>query len=64
MNFPHNDGALGGCQAHHEAWALVPLFIAPSQPNTYLDKDLFNGPLTPIDYMDGDHVMRAYDAKL
>ncbi len=44
--------------------ALVPLFLAPSQLNGFIDNDLFNGPLAPIDYMDGDRLVRGYDASI
>lgn len=45
-----------------EGGAPVPLFIAPRQLNPFIDKDLIDGPLTAIDYYDGDRIVRGYDA--
>jgi len=42
--------------------ALLPLFLAPSQLKLFIDKELYDGPLMPIDYQDGDRVVRGYDA--
>ena len=42
--------------------ALLPLFVAPSQLKPFIDKELEDGPLKPIDYQDGDRVVRGYDA--
>lgn len=42
--------------------ALVPLFIAPSQLKPFIDNDLLNGPLKPIEYMDGDRMVKGFDA--
>jgi hypothetical protein len=42
--------------------ALLPLFVAPSQLNEFITKDLLDGPLRPIDYVDGDRVIRGYDS--
>lgn len=44
--------------------ALLPLFVAPSQLNEFITKDLLDGPLKPIDYVDGDRVIRGYDASV
>ena len=44
--------------------ALLPLFVAPSQLNEFITKDLLEGPLKPIDYVDGDRVVRGYDASI
>lgn len=41
---------------------LLPLFIAPGQLKPFIDKALEEGPLQPIDYVDGDRVVRGYDA--
>ncbi len=49
-------------KASSEDGAPVPLFVAPSQLKSFIDKDLLDGPLTPIDYIDGDRVIRGYDA--
>ena len=42
--------------------ALLPLFLAPSQLKKFINKELSDGPLMPIDYQDGDRVVRGYDA--
>ena len=47
-----------------EGGAPVPLFIAPRQLKPFIDKELLDGPLTPIDYMDGDRIVRGYDAAI
>jgi hypothetical protein len=44
--------------------ALLPLFVAPSQLNPFITKELLEGPLQPIDYVDGDRVIRGYDASI
>ena len=47
-----------------EDGALLPLFVAPSQLVEFISKDLLDGPLKPIDYLDGDRVIRGYDASI
>ena len=44
--------------------ALLPLFLAPSVLNQFIDNSLRDGPLKPIDYMDGRNLERGYDAAL
>lgn len=44
--------------------ALLPLFIAPRQLNEFITNDLLEGPLKPIDYVDGGRVVRGYDASI
>ena len=44
--------------------ALLPLFVAPRQLIPFMDNDLREGPLNPIDYVDGDRVVRGYDASV
>ncbi len=39
--------------------ALLPLFLAPGQLNPFIDKGLFDGPLAPVDYTEGDRVQRG-----
>ena len=51
-------------KAASEEGALKPLFIAPRQLKPFIDKDLLDGPLMPIDYLDGDRVVRGYDASV
>ncbi len=49
-------------KAATEEGALLPLFIAPRQLNPFITNDLLDGPLKPIDYLDGDRLVRGYDA--
>ena len=51
-------------KAAQENGALLPLFVAPSQLNPFITEELLQGPLKPIDYLDGDRVVRAYDASI
>ena len=51
-------------KAASEDGALLPLFLAPGQLTPFIKKDLYDGPLMPIDYLDGDRVVRAYDAAI
>ena len=44
--------------------ALLPLFIAPKLLEPFIDKELIDGPLTPIDYLDGERIVRGYDASV
>lgn len=44
--------------------ALLPLFIAPQQLEPFITSDLRDGPLAPIDYVDGGRVVRGYDASI
>ena len=49
-------------KAASEGGALLPLFVAPSQLKPFISKELKDGPLKPIDYQDGDRIVRGYDA--
>lgn len=51
-------------KAASDGGALLPLFVAPSQLNPFITKELEEGPLKPIDYQDGDRVVRGYDASV
>jgi hypothetical protein len=42
----------------------LPIFLAPGQLTPFIGSELEDGPLQPIDYMDGDRVIRAYDASI
>lgn len=44
--------------------AHLPLFLAPGQLKPFIDNDLLDGPLKPIDYLDGDRKVRGYDASV
>ena len=49
-------------KAAEEGGAHLPLFLAPGQLKAFIDNDLLDGPLKPIDYLDGDRIVRAYDS--
>jgi hypothetical protein len=51
-------------KAMEDQGALLPLFIAPEQLEPYISNELVDGPLAPIDYVDGDRIIRAYDAAI
>lgn len=51
-------------KAAEEDGALMPLFVAPRQLKPFITQDLIDGPLKPIDYVDGDRVVRGYDASI
>jgi hypothetical protein len=47
-----------------ESGAPVPLFAAPRQLSPFISNELLDGPLKPIDYQDGDRIVRGYDAAI
>lgn len=51
-------------KAASEDGAPIPIFIAPRQLRPFITKDLVDGPLTPIDYLDGSRIVRGYDASI
>lgn len=51
-------------KASSEDGALVPIFVAPRQLNAFISDELRAGPLAPIDYLDGDRVVRGYDSSI
>lgn len=54
----------GASKRKKEAGAPLPLFVAPRQLESFITKDLLEGPLKPIDYLDGDRVVRGYDTSV
>ena len=48
--------------AAKEHGALLPIFVAPRQLEPFITKELRDGPLRPIDYLDGERLVRGYDA--
>jgi hypothetical protein len=44
--------------------ALLPVFVAPSQLKPFITNELLDGPLKPIDYLDGNTMVRGYDASV
>lgn len=51
-------------KAATEDGAPMPLFVAPRQLKPFITKELLDGPLTPIDYFDGERIVRGYDASV
>lgn len=51
-------------KAMEDQGALLPLFVAPEQLEPYISNELIDGPLAPIDYIDGDRIVRGYDAAI
>ncbi|WP_425404009.1 P63C domain-containing protein [Hwanghaeella sp.] len=51
-------------KASEEGGAPLPLFIAPRQLEPFISKEMMDGPLKPIDYVDGARVVRGYDAQI
>ena len=51
-------------KAMEDQGALLPLFVAPEQLEPYITKELVDGPLAPIDYVEGDRIVRGYDAAI
>lgn len=51
-------------KAAQEEGALVPIFVAPGQLKPFITNDLMDGPLKPIDYLDGVRMVRGYDASI
>ena len=51
-------------KAMEDQGALLPLFVAPEQLEPYISNELVEGPLAPIDYIEGDRVVRGYDAAI
>lgn len=44
--------------------ALLPLFLAPPRLEPLIDKALRDGPLKPLDYLNGRTLERGFDANL
>jgi hypothetical protein len=44
--------------------APLPLFLAPSHLKPFIDNALLDGPLKPVDYLDGSRIVRGYDASI
>lgn len=51
-------------KAMEDQGALLPLFVAPEQLEPYISKELIDGPLAPIDYVERDRIVRGYDAAI
>jgi P63C domain len=51
----------GASKRKKEAGSPLPIFVAPKQLEPFITKDLLEGPLKPIDYLDGTRIVRGYD---
>ena len=51
-------------RAASEHGALLPLFVAPKRLDPFISNELLEGPLKPIDYIDGNRIVRGYDASV
>lgn len=51
-------------KAAEESGTSLPLFVAPSQLKQFITRELVDGPLKPIDYLDGTKIVRGYDASI
>lgn len=51
-------------KAAEESGSPIPLFVAPGQLKPFITEDLRQGALQPIDYVDGDRIVRGYDASI
>lgn len=47
-----------------EAGAPIPIFIAPGQLKPFINKELSEGLLSPIQYVDGSRIVTGYDARV
>ncbi|MEA3034354.1 MAG: hypothetical protein QOH04_105 [Sphingomonadales bacterium] len=54
----------GASKRKKEGGALLPLFVAPSQLEPFISNEMRDGPLKPIDYLDGNRMVRGYDASI
>lgn len=50
--------------ASEGAGAPLPIFVAPSQLKPFISQEMLDGPLKPIDYLDGSRIVRGYDASI
>jgi hypothetical protein len=51
-------------KAAEEDGAPLPIFVAPSQLKPFIPQEMIEGPLKPVDYLDGTRVVRGYDASI
>jgi len=51
-------------KAQENDGAPIPLFLAPQNIKSLISQELWDGPLAPIEYDDGNKVINAYDANL
>jgi hypothetical protein len=44
--------------------APIPIFLAPGQLKAFINNDLYDGLLMPIEYVDGNRIITGYDARI
>jgi P63C domain len=49
-------------KAQQDSGAPLPIFLAPGNLKPFISDELASGPLTPIEYRDGDRMVRGFDA--
>lgn len=54
----------GASKRLKNAGALLPIFLAPRQLKPFISNEMMEGPLQPIDYLDGNRIVRGYDASI
>ncbi|MFH1495442.1 MAG: P63C domain-containing protein [Pseudomonadota bacterium] len=47
-----------------EAGTPIPIFLAPGQLKPFIDNELYDGLLSPIEYVDGNRIVTGYDARI
>lgn len=51
-------------KAAQDSGAPIPIFIAPDRLKPFIDQALLDGPLRPIQYLEGRRVVVGYDARI
>lgn len=49
-------------KAAEDGGEVLPIFVAPGQLKPFISAEMMEGVLKPIDYLDGDRIVRGYDA--
>lgn len=51
-------------KVNEESGTPFPIFVAPRQLAAFITQEMIEGPLKPIDYLDGQRIVRGYDASV
>lgn len=51
-------------KAHSEAGAIIPLFLAPERLKPFISQETIEGPLAPVQYLDGSRAVVGYEAAI
>ncbi|MDG4560902.1 MAG: P63C domain-containing protein [Candidatus Competibacter sp.] len=51
-------------KAHSETGAIIPLFLAPDRLKRFISKEMIEGPLAPVQYLDGSRAVVGYEAAI